>query len=109
MNKKVAEYFEKQASPQKEICKKLRSIIIKTFPGISEEMKWGAPVYDGGKFYIAAVRQGVNLGFSVEGLTAAEMNRFRGKGTTMRHIKILTVKDIDEREIVELLGVVKKD
>jgi len=66
MDKRVAQYLEKQKSPQKEICIKLREIIIKTFPGISEELKWGVPVYAGGKFYIGAVKLGVNLGVSVE-------------------------------------------
>lgn len=39
----VDQYIEKQPSPQQEICTKLRKIILKTFPGIQEEMKWGVP------------------------------------------------------------------
>jgi len=47
MNKEVKEYIEKQKSPQKEICKKLRKIILKTFPDTKEEMKLGVPWYEG--------------------------------------------------------------
>ena len=62
MNKEVEEYIEKQKSPQKEICKKLRKIILKTFPDIKEEMKLGVPWYEG-KYYIVALKTYVNLGF----------------------------------------------
>lgn len=109
MDNKIISYLEKQKSPQKEICKKLRNIILKTFPEISEEMKWGALVYGGGKFYIGAVKLGVNLGFSVEGLTEKEIDQFSGKGRYMRHIKIIEEKDVNEKKIVKLLRLVKKD
>ena len=74
MNEKVDEYIKKQKSPQKEICQKLRTIILKTYPGINEEMKVGVPCYGSskedycGKFYIAALKDHVNLGFSLKGL-----------------------------------------
>ncbi len=32
MNEKITEYIDKQKSPQKEICQKLRQIIFDTFP-----------------------------------------------------------------------------
>lgn len=107
MNTNVDDYIEKQKSPQKEICLLLRKIILKTYPEISEEIKWGVPVYDGGKFYIGAVKLGVNLGFSMDGLKAKEMEKFKGNGKLMRHIKILNDKEINEKEIVELLHLVK--
>jgi hypothetical protein len=108
MNNGVNDYIDKQKSPQKEICLALRKIIQKTYPGISEEMKWGVPVYDGGKFYIGAVKFGVNLGFSMQGLTEEQMNRFNGKGVLMRHIKIMSEDKINEKEITELLHLVKR-
>lgn len=103
----ISAYIAKQPSPQKEICKKLRTIILKTFPGIQEEQKWDVPVYDGGSFYIGAVKHGVNLGFSVEKLNEEKSSLFKGKGKHMRHIKILSVKEIDEKYITQLLRVVK--
>ena len=43
MDIEVENYIEKQKSPQKEICQKLREIIFQALPEIKEEMKW---VYD---------------------------------------------------------------
>jgi uncharacterized protein YdhG (YjbR/CyaY superfamily) len=40
MDKRIDNYIEKQKSPQKDICKKIRAIILKTLPNIKEEMKW---------------------------------------------------------------------
>jgi hypothetical protein len=43
MDGQVEHYVEKQRSPQKEIVRRLRKIILKTFRGIKEEMKMGVP------------------------------------------------------------------
>ena len=106
MAKKVDVYIEQQKSPQKEICKRLRDIILGTFPGIQEEMKLGVPWYQG-KYYIVALKDHVNLGFLVEGLSKKEIEFFEGSGKTMKHIKIRSLNEIDERKIIELLKVVK--
>jgi hypothetical protein len=107
MNKEVENYIEKQKSPQKEICKKLREIILKTFPNIKEEMKMGVPWYEG-KYYIVALKDHVNLGFSLKGLSKEEIELFEGGGKTMKHIKLYFLKEIDEKEIVKLLRMVEK-
>ena len=106
MNKEVDDYIEKQKSPQKEICQKLREILLKTFPDIKEEMKLGVPWYEG-KYYIVALKDHVNLGFSLKGLSGKEVGLFEGGGKTMKHIKIRSLNEIDEKKIVELLKVVK--
>ncbi len=108
MDKKVDEYIEKQKSPQKEVCGKLREIIFNTFPDIKEEMKWGVPSYEGGKYYFVALKTHVNLGFSLKGLSKEEIALFEGGGKTMKHIKISSLKDIDEKRVVELLKLIKK-
>ncbi|MFX0021793.1 MAG: DUF1801 domain-containing protein [Candidatus Hermodarchaeota archaeon] len=106
MDKKVTEYIEKQKSPHKEICQKLREIILNTFPSIIEGMKYGVPYY-GNKYYIVALKTHVNLGFSIKGLTKEEIALFEGSGKTTRHIKIKTLKEIDEKEVIKLLNIVK--
>ena len=114
MSKEVEKYIEKQKSPQKEILKKLRSIILKTFPKINERLKAGVPCYGVtpknycGKYYIVALKDNVNLGFLIKGLTKKEIKLFEGTGKTMKHIKIYSLKDIDEKKIVKLLKIVKK-
>ena len=105
MSIRVEEYINKQNSPQKEIIHALRAVILKTAPGVTEEFKMGVPWYSG-KFYIVALRDHVNLGFSVQGLSDAEKNLFRGKGSMMRHLKFYSLKDVDEAEVAKLVGLV---
>jgi hypothetical protein len=106
MDKKIADYINKQKSPNKEICFELRKIILKLYPKIKEEMKWGAIVYDGGRYYIGVVKYGVNLGFAVGGLNKEEIKQFEGNGKTMRHIKIETLSDLDEPRLTRLIKLV---
>ena len=108
MNKEIEKYINKQKSPQKEICLVLRDILVKVYPDIKEEMKWGAMVYGGGKFYIGVVRYGVNMGFAIKGLSKKEIGLFEGSGKTMRHIKINSVQDIDEEKLLRLIKIVGK-
>lgn len=105
-NSAVDEYIQKQPAPQQEICQALRELVFDTFPGIAEEMKWGVPTYGGGKYYIVALKDHVNLGFSLQGLTKDEYALFDGGGKTMRHIEVQSVQDIDEKRIVRLLKLV---
>ena len=106
MDKNVEDYIEKQKSPQKEICKELRKIILKTFPKIKEEMKMGVLWYEG-KYYIVTLKDHVNLGFSLKGLSKKEQELFEGSGKTMKHIKVHSLKEIDDKRIIKLLKVVK--
>ncbi len=41
----VEGHIERQKSPQREICGKLRELILAAAPGIREEVKWGVPNY----------------------------------------------------------------
>jgi hypothetical protein len=105
MNRQVEDYIEKQSSPQREICRELRKLILRTLPGTGETMKWGVPAFDGGNFYIVALKDHVNLGFSLKGLTGADTALFDGGGKTMKHIQIEGT-DLDEDRIVGLLRLV---
>ncbi len=102
----VETYIANQPSPQKEILQKLRAIILDTFPDASEEMKWGVPNFFNSTFYIVALKDHVNLGFAIKGLSEEEVALFEGTGKTMRHIKIPTLQDIDVPTIVNLLKMV---
>ncbi|MBN1384548.1 MAG: DUF1801 domain-containing protein [Elusimicrobia bacterium] len=108
MNKEVKKYIEKQKSPQKEILKKVRNIILKTLPGCDEKTAWGVVTFSGNKFYIVALKDKVNVGFAIAGLSKKEAGLFEGSGKTMRHIKIHTLKDIDEKKLVKLIKMVNK-
>lgn len=107
-NNEVENYIEKQKSPQKEICQKLRKIIFKTFPDIKEEMRWGVPSYENGKYYFVALKTHVNLGFSLKDLSKEEIALFEGSGKTMKHIEISSLAEIDEKKIIKLMKLIKK-
>lgn len=106
MDIKVKNYLDNLPSPQKEICKKVRKIILNTFPDLVETFKNGVPWYEC-KYYIVGLKDHVNIGFSVEELNQEEIKLFDGKGKYMRHIKIYSLDEIDEKKIVKLLKVVK--
>ena len=107
MGKTVDGYIKKQKPPNDRICSKLRKIILHTFPGIKEEMRLGVPWYEG-KYYIVSLKNHVNLGFSIKGLSKKELSLFEGDGKLMRHIKIFSEKEIDKKRIVKLLKIAKK-
>lgn len=108
MDKKVKEYIEKQPSPQKEILLKVRKIFLKTLPDCKEKMTWGVVVFDNNKFYIASMKTRVHVGFSINGLSLEEIKLFEGSGKTMRHIKIHSLDNIDEKQLVQLIKMVDK-
>jgi uncharacterized protein YdhG (YjbR/CyaY superfamily) len=108
MSKQVSEYIDKQKSPQKEIIQKVRKIFQKTLPSSVEEMRWGVITYGAGKFYVAAMKTRVHVGFAITGLNKDEISQFEGSGKTMKHIKIPTIEDVDEEKLVELISIVNK-
>jgi hypothetical protein len=108
MDKQVDEYIEKQKSPQKEILQKVRKIFLKTIPSCEEKKAWGVVAFAGGKFYIGAIKNRVHVGFAINGLNKEEIGLFEGSGKTMRHIKIHSLDDIDEKKLIKLIKMVDK-
>ena len=108
MDKQVNEYIEKQKSPQKQIIKIVRKIFQKTLPSCEEKMAWGVITFGAGKFYIAAMKNRVHVGFAITGLSKDEVSLFEGSGKTMRHIKIPSLENIDEKMLVKLIKMVDK-
>jgi hypothetical protein len=108
MDNQVDAYIEKQKSPQKEILQELRKVFRDTLPNCKEEMRWGVVTFAAGKFYIAAMKNRVHVGFAITGLNKDEIGLFEGKGKTMRHIKIPTLESIDEKRLVRLIEMVDK-
>ena len=108
MDAQVTAYIEKQQSPQKEILQKVRKIFKNTLPSCEEKMTWGVVTYAGGKFYLAAMKHRVHIGFAITGLNKEEVSKFEGSGKTMRHIKISTIEDIDGLGLVKLIRLVDK-
>ena len=106
MNSEADAYIEKQKSPQKEILQELRRMFRETLPNCKEEMRWGVVTFEDGKFYIAAMKNRVHVGFAITGLSNEEVNLFEGNGKTMRHIKIPTIESINEKNLPRLIKLV---
>jgi hypothetical protein len=71
-------------------------------------MAWGVVTFAGGKFYIAAMKTRVHVGFAINGLNKEETSMFEGSGKTMRHIKINSLEEIDEKTLVKLIKMINK-
>jgi uncharacterized protein YdhG (YjbR/CyaY superfamily) len=108
MDQKVKTYIENQKSPQKEILQQVREIFLETLPNCKEKMGWGVITFAAGKFYVAAMKNRIHVGFSVNGLSEDEIKLFEGSGKTMRHIKIPRLEDVDKETLVNLIEMVDK-
>jgi len=108
MDKKVEEYIEKQQTPQKDILKKVRDLFLESLPNCDEKAAWGVVTFAGGKFYLAALKNKVHIGFAINGLSKEEISQFEGSGKTMRHIKIFSLSDIDDEKLIKLIKMVDK-
>ena len=108
MDEKVSQYFQKQSLHHQAILRQLREILLTTFPGISESFQWGVPMYDGGRFYLAALKNQVNLGVSIVGLDKEDIARFEGGDKTARLIKVFDLLDEAQKQnLIPLLILVK--
>lgn len=94
---KVDDYILNQKSPQKEICEKLRKILLKC--NFKEEMKWGVPSYDNGKIYFVSLKDHVNLGFSLKDLSTDKIALLKGNGKTLKHLEFFKLDDVNEKLI----------
>ncbi len=101
-SKEVDQYIEKFDDERGAILRRLRSIILRTFPDLKEEMKMGVPWY-GGFFYLVALKDHVNMGFCFGGSLKKYEKELEGSGKYMRHIKIRSLKEVDEKKIVRLM------
>jgi hypothetical protein len=107
-DKQIEAYIERQKSPQKEILQKVRKVFMDTLPNCQEKMAWGVVTFAAGKFYLAAIKDRVHVGFSITGLSDDEIRLFEGTGKTMRHKKIHNLGDIDENMLANLIQMVDR-
>jgi len=102
----VQDYVDKQDKGKKGIIEKLRKLVKSTIPNIKEEMQWGVICYEN-MYYIAALKNQVNFGFSIMGLGKDDAGLFEGTGKTMRHVKI-SAPNFDEKALVQKILLVRK-
>ena len=106
MNNKVKEYIDKQNPKEKKLLKKARTLILKTIPECDEFVEYGVLCYSKGKIYLAAMKERIHVGFSIIGLSKEDIKLFEGSGKTARHIKIYTEKELEEKNIADLVKMV---
>lgn len=68
----------------------------------------GVITFAAGKFYIAAMKNRVHIGFAISGLNKDEISLFEGSGKTMRHIKIPALETVNKKKLVKLIEIVDK-
>ena len=106
MTNRIEAYIEKQKALQKEILREVQKIFRETLPDPKEKMRWGAITFSSGKFYLAAMKNRVHVGFTITGLNNDEIALFEGNGKIMRHIKITSIDSIDKTHLAKLITMV---
>jgi hypothetical protein len=101
-----ADYLAQLPESRRAIIERLRAILVDKIPDYQETMAWGVLCYND-LFYLANLPKQVTMGFSILGLTPAEIKQFQGGGKTMRHLKFNSVEGIDEKKVELLIDLVK--
>ena len=109
-NKKVTEYIYKATEEQIVILDMLRKLIHETIAGVSEEIKWGFPVFAHLKdfAYLRFSKKHITLGFYNVDKIHDPNNLLEGEGSTLKHIKIKSAEDLKEEIISEWLKQITK-
>ena len=99
----IDQYISKQTGSQKEICMKLRDIILKSIQSAQEAMKWGVPTYLNGEIYFVGLKDSVNLGFGKNYLSEKTLQTIPGEAKSVKHFKYFKVEEIDEQQIKQII------
>ncbi len=99
-------WFESLPSKQAPVLRALRKLVLATGKDISEEMKWGRPCYSTAKglfCYLHVTKNHATLGFHKGGSLKDPKNLLEGTGKAMRHIKVVSMDDINAPAFRSLL------
>jgi hypothetical protein len=97
VNQKVTNYIEGATEEQIVILETLRKLIHDTVTGVSEEIKWGFPVFATTKnfAYLRFAKKHITLGFYNIDKIQDPNHLLEGEGNTLKHIKIKNSSEID--------------
>jgi hypothetical protein len=100
---KVTEYINKASREQIVILETLRKLIHDSIENVTEEIKWGFPVFAKTKdfAYLRFAKKHITLGFYNINQIKDPENLLEGEGNTLKHIKIKSVEDIKPEIISE--------
>lgn len=104
-NKKVTEYIGNAEEEQIETLEVLRKLIHNSVAGVTEEIKWGFPVFAKTKdfTYLRYAKKHITLGFYNIDKIEDPDNILEGSGNTLKHIKIKNKTDFDKKLISKWL------
>jgi len=99
MHPEVTDHIAKAPAEQQAIMQAIRALIHATVPGVTEEFKWSRPVFRSTKdfAYLKSAKAYVTFGFMEAGKLHDPDGRLEGTGKDMRHIKLRTMADVDEK------------
>ncbi len=103
LNQKVTDYIDNATEEQIVILEALRKLIHETVENVSEEIKWGFPVFASTKdfAYLRSAKKHVTLGFYNIDKIQDPGNLLEGDGNTLKHIKIKSMAEI-RKEVISL-------
>lgn len=104
-NIEVTEYIDNAQEGQIETLELLRKLIHESVSGVTEEIKWGFPVFSKTKdfTYLRFSKKHITLGFyNIDKIVDSE-NLLEGSGNTLKHIKIKSKTDFDEKLVAKWL------
>jgi len=99
-------YLADQPPKNKTIIKALRAFVKRTAPKLEESVKWGNGCWLDSKApvsYVYSAPDHVQLGFFRGASLDDPRGLLEGKAQYVRHIKVRTVDDIDEKSFAALL------
>ena len=99
-------YLADQSTGNQRILRALRTFVRRTAPGLQESVKWGNGCWLQGKVpvsYVYSDESYVQFGFIRGSALSDPRGLLEGDGQYVRHIKVRSPKDIDERAFAALL------
>ena len=98
--KTVDSWMSALDSALRTVAMALRQLILEADPELSEDIKWGNPVYEkhGKVCYLASTKGYVSLGFFNGAELTDPRGRIEGTGKSMRHIKVRSLEDIQHHD-----------
>lgn len=105
LNSKVTSYIASAPEEQIVILDTLRKLIHETVGGVSEEIKWGFPVFATTKdfAYLRSAKKHITMGFYNIDKIQDPRNLLEGEGSTLKHIKIKSLGEINRSVISKWL------
>ncbi len=105
LNQKVTAYIDNATEEQIVVLETLRRLIHEIVGNVSEEIKWGFPVFAVNKdfAYLRFAKKHVTLGFYNIDKIQDPDNLLEGEGSVLKHIKIKNIDDVDSKVISQWL------